>query len=108
MRSPTVDDRCVLLYTARLILDAKEPQIIIDRLTNGRVASLSKKGLWLVEQYIEIMPELLMKHPLPHAEREADHIVCARHGWPTMESLGYVHKFPDLPQKAPRRGNHHE
>lgn len=100
MRAPTVDDRCVLLYTARFILRADDPEVVVKRLTCGRIASLSKKGLWLVEQYMEVMPELLMKHPLPLAEREADQIVCARHGWPTMESLGYTHKFPDLPEKG--------
>lgn len=103
MKSPTVDDRIVLLYTARLILGSKEPEVVINRLTNGRVACLSKKGLWLVEQYMEVLPELLAKHPMPLAEREADHLICARHEWPTMESLGYVHKFPDEPENRPTK-----
>ncbi len=100
MKAPSIEDRCVLLYTARLILKAREPSVVVERLTRGGVASLSKKGLWLVEQYMEIMPQSLMAHPLPLAEREVDRVICTRHGWPTMESLGYIHKFPDAPDEA--------
>lgn len=101
MQAPSVDDRCALLYTARLILWAKEPEAIVERLSSdtNRVGRLTKKGYWLVQQYMEVLPQLLNDHPLPEAEREADQIVCGRHGWPTMQSLGYVHKLPDVPQK---------
>lgn len=94
MKAPSIDDRCVLLYTARLVLRAKEPNVILDRLHQ---TTLSKKGAWLVLQYMEVLPSLLNENALPLAEKKADEIVCARHGWETMASLGYIHKFPDHP-----------
>jgi len=103
MAPPTVDDRCVLLYTARLILRAREPEAVVAKLMQeGGLSSLTKKGYWLVQQYMEVLPDLLRHYPLPVAEQHADEIVCARHGWPTMNEQGYVHKFPDEPGKEKR------
>lgn len=95
MKAPSVDERSVLLYTARLILRAKEPDVVTRRLMcESHVTSLTRKGYWLVEQYMELLPELLRANALPLAEKQADELVCARHGWPTMASLGYIHRFP--------------
>lgn len=107
MKPPTIDDRCVLLYTARLILRANEPELIIERLTSGTVASLTKKGYWLVQQYMEVLPDLLKQNALPLAEKQADEILCARHGWPTMASLGYQHRFPDDEPKPSNKEQPH-
>jgi len=99
MKPPSIDDRCVLLYTARLVLRAREPQVVLERLTSGgRVASLTTKGLWLVQQYMEVLTPLLGRHDMVVAERLADEMICDRYGWPTMAALGYQ---PQVSSGAP-------
>lgn len=95
MRYPSIDDRCALLYTARFLLRAKDPEAVIVRLSRpGSLASLTVKGLGLVREYMTLLPSLLSDYELHKAEERCDEIVCARYGWPTMTSLGYRHLLP--------------
>lgn len=83
---PQDDERLVALYTAKLLVLAKDPAQLVQKLRSSKLFIHIDQDLPLIRMYYKVMRDEIAKTPPDKLYEAVDSMVSKQNSWPALDT----------------------